>query len=47
MDLFQVCSNYVPGVKTGPAPGGHSFEHRNKEGKLKQYSPLKLDGVEL
>ena len=34
MDLYQVCSNYVPRVKTGPTPWDNKFEHRNKEGKL-------------
>ena len=23
VDLYQVCSNYSPGFKNGPAPGGH------------------------
>ena len=25
VDLFQVCSNYIPGAKNGPAPWGHMF----------------------
>ena len=36
-DLYHDCSYDVPGVKTGPAPGGGgvtSSKHRNKEGKL-------------
>ena len=47
MDLYQVCSNYAPRVKSGPAPGDNAFDHRNKEGKLQKSSPLKLEGVEL
>ena len=47
MDLYQVSSNYVPRVKTGPTPWDNKFEHRNKEGKLQKSSPLKLEGVEL
>ena len=23
VDLYQVCSNYSPGVKNGPVPGSH------------------------
>ena len=47
MDLYQVCSYDIPGVKTGPAPGGHNFEHRDKESNLQNSSSLKLEGVEL
>ena len=25
VNLFQVCSNYIPGVKNGPAPWVHMF----------------------
>ena len=25
VDLYQVCSNYSPGAKTGPAPGVTCF----------------------
>ena len=25
VDLYQVCSNYTPGAKNGPAPRGHMF----------------------
>ena len=34
VDLYQVCSNDAPGVKTGPAPGVTSLKHSNKQGKL-------------
>ena len=27
VDLYKVCSNDVLGVKTGPALGGHKFQH--------------------
>ena len=23
VDLYQVCSNYIPGAKNGPPPGSH------------------------
>ena len=46
VDLYQVCS-YVPVVKSDQALGGHKFKHRNKEGKLKKSSSLKLEGIEL
>ena len=25
VDLYHVCSNYVPGAINGPTPGGHMF----------------------
>ena len=34
LDLYQVCSNDAPGVKTGPAPGVTILKHSNKEAKL-------------
>ena len=40
VDLYQVCMYDAPGVKTG------QLEHRNKEGKLQNYS-LKLEDLEL
>ena len=51
MDLYQDFSYDAPGVKTGPAPGGGgvftSLKHRDKEGKLQNFSSLKLEGAEL
>ena len=52
MDFYQDCSYDVPGVKTGPAPGGGgggftSLKHRDKEGKLQNFSSVKLEGAEL
>ena len=47
VDLYQDCSYDVPGVKTGPTPGVTSSKHRNKEGKLKNSSSLKLESAEL
>ena len=46
MDLYQDCSYDVPGVETGPAPGGQSSKHRNKEEKLQNSSSLKLESAE-
>ena len=45
LDLYQVCSYGAPGVKTGPAPGGHKSESRGKKGKLQNSSSPKLEGV--
>ena len=57
MDLYQDCSYDAPGVKTGPIRGGWggvgggvcvtSLKHRDKEGKLQNFSSLKLEGAEL
>ena len=47
VDLYQDCSFDVPGVKTGPASGVTSSKHRNKEGKLKNFSSLKIESAEL
>ena len=52
MDLYQDCSYDAPGVKTGLAPGGWGggvtiLKHRDKEGKLQNFSSLKLEGAEL
>ena len=38
--------NYDPGVKTGPVTV-YKFKHRNKDSKQKNYSSLKLNGIEL
>ena len=37
MDLYQVCSNYDPRAKNGPAPGGGGAHvlHRLMENKKK------------
>ena len=35
MDLYQVCSNYDPRAKNGPAPGGPHVLHRIMENKKK------------
>ena len=42
VDLYQDCSYDAPGVKTGLAPGVTSSKHRNKHGKLQNFSSLKL-----
>ena len=42
MDLYQVCSNYAPGVKTGPALGVTSLSIGTKKENFKKSSPLKL-----
>ena len=37
VDLYQVCSNYTPGAKHGPAPGGHMLSiglHRENMNNL-------------
>ena len=34
VDLYQVCSNDAPGVKTGPAAGVTSLKHSNEQVKL-------------
>ena len=47
VDLYQFCSYDAPGVKIGPALGGHKLEHRNKERKFQNYSSLKLEGIEI
>ena len=52
VDLYQDCSYDAPGVKTGLAPGGWGggvtiLKHRDKEGKLQNFSSLKLEGAEL
>ena len=49
MDLYKDCSYDAPGVKTGPVPRGGvtSLKHRDKEGKLQNFSSLKLEGAEL
>ena len=47
VDLYQVCSNDAPGVKTGSAVGVTSLKHGNKQGKLQKSSSLKLKGTEL
>ena len=53
MDRYQDCSYDAPGVKTGPTGRGGvgggvtSSKHRNKDGKLKNSSFLKLEGAEL
>ena len=54
MDLYQDCSyDDAPGVKTGPASGGGggggvtSLKHGDKEGKLQNFSSLKLEGAKL
>ena len=35
MDLYQVCSNYDPRAKNGPAPGGPHVLHGLMENKKK------------
>ena len=35
MDIYQICSNYVPGVKTGPAPGVTSLSIGTKKENFK------------
>ena len=47
MDLYKDCSYDALKVKTGPAPGFTSLKHTDKEGKLQNFSSLKLDGAEL
>ena len=56
VDLYQDCSYDAPGVKNGPATGVGggggggvvtSLKHRDKEGKLQNFSSLKLEGAEL
>ena len=47
VELYQDCSYDAPGVKTGLAPGVTILKHRNKDGKLKNSSFLKLEGAEL
>ena len=46
-DLYQDCSYDAPGVKTGLAPGVTSSKHRYKDGKLQNFSLLKLKGTEV
>ena len=43
MDLYIDCSYDAPKVKTSPAPGVTSSKHRNKQGKLQNFSSLKLE----
>ena len=51
VDLYQDYSYDAPGVKTDPPRGGRggstSLKHRDKEGKLQNFSSLKLEGAEL
>ena len=47
MDLYQVCSNYTPGAKNGPAPGvklyiGLYRENVKKSSWLKPQGPRAL-----
>ena len=37
MDLYQDCSYDAPGVKTGPAPGGHKFETQEQKRKTLKF----------
>ena len=37
VNLYQICSYDAPGVKNGPAPRGHKFKHRKKEGKTSRF----------
>ena len=47
MDLYQVCSYEIPGIKTGLTPRGHKLEHWNKEAHFQNSSSLKMEGIEL
>ena len=52
-DAPKVKTGPAPGVTTGPARGWGglggftSLKHRDKEGKLQNFSSLKLEGAEL
>ena len=47
LDLYQVCSNYVLGVKNGPTRGSHVFHRFNYIVKnMKKSSCLKSFGIE-
>ena len=44
MDLYPVSSYDAHRVKTGPATSSYKFEHRNKDGKLQNFSFVNFEG---
>ena len=46
VNLYQVCSNYIPGAKNVPAPGSHVLHRLKYREKQKKSSCLKPYGIE-